>query len=203
MRYYPFFLFDFLLIVFVSFLVAFALLHNTTPNYALAVASLAGFGVLVIGNQGKVQSFEAAVKGIKGIRDWESRFLSVGTLRLDYKGEGIRYSSSIRQRLNGAIPVDYSIRMANGSKASFEIKQKAGKLSMDGNKKLLSALKKEVAAFNRKYRLKRMKNGKGRLRVDVRLEFTADDMRKGMASGFLRDYLEFGHKINQRLKKRR
>ena len=203
MKRYPYFLFDFLLLIFILSLLLFAVWHNTISNYALAVASLAVFGVILIGNHGKVLDFDSAITGIKGMRSWRSSFLSLGTLRFDYKGEDVRYSSLIRQRLNGGIPVDYSICMENNSRTSFEAIQKSGRLSMSGNKKFLASVKKEVNAFNRKYGLRGMKNSKGLLEIDVRLEFTASNMKAGGVTRFLKDYLELGYRINKRLKRRR
>ena len=201
MKRYPYFLFDFLLLIFILSLLLFAVWHNT--NYALAVASLVVFGVIFIDNHGKVLNFDSAITGIKGIRSWRSSFLSLGTLRFDYRGVDVRYSSLIRQRLNGGIPVDYSICMKNGSRISFEVIQKSGRLSMSGNKRFLASVKKEVNAFNRKYGLRCMRNSKGLLEIDVRLEFTASNMKAGGVTRFLKDYLEFGYIINKKLKSRR
>ena len=202
MRSYPYFIFDLFLLVAIVSLVLLSLAHCNSLNYGLAFASLAVFGVIFIGNQEKAEVFDAAVRGIKGIGSWESDFLSLGTLRFDYKGEKVGYSSLIRQRFNDGIPVDYSICMENGSRISFDTARKAGRLSMSGNRKFIASVKKDVIAFNRKYKLRRMRSSKGLLRVDVRMEFTKDSIEKGGVARFLKDYLEFGHKINKKLKTR-
>lgn len=203
MRRYPFFISDFLLLLFMLSLFPLALMYNTAPNYALAFASLVLFGVVFVGNQVRVLDFNEEVNDVKEIRSWESDFLSLGTLRFDYRGEGINYRSRIRQRLNGSIPVDCSICLENGSSASFEISREAGRLSMRGDKRSLASVKKEVSAFSRKYRLRRMRNSDGLLGIDVRHEFTSGNMKKGGMARFLRDYLELGYGINKKLKARR
>jgi hypothetical protein len=203
MRSYPYFIFDLFLLVAIVSLVLLSLAHCNSLSYALAFASLAVFGVIFIGNQEKAEVFDAAVRGIKGISSWESDFLSLGTLRFVYRGEKVRYSSLIRQRFNGGIPVDYSVCMENGNRVSFDIARKRGRLSVSGNRKFLTSVKKDVNAFNRKYKLRRMKNSKGLLKIDARMVFTTDSIKKDGVARFLKDYLEFGHSINKRLKARR
>lgn len=203
MKSYPYFIFDLFLLVAIVSLVLLSLAHCNSLSYGLAFASLAVFGVIFIGNQEKAEVFDAVVRGIEGISSWDSDFLSLGTLRFVYRGERVRYSSLIRQRFNGGIPVDYSVCMENGNRISFDIARKAGRLSVSGNKKFLVSVKKDVNAFNRKYKLRRMRNSRGMLKIDVRMEFTADSMERGGISRFLKDYLEFGHRINKKLKARR
>ncbi len=203
MKSYPYFIFDLFLLVAIVSLVLLSLAHCNSLSYGIAFASLAVFGVVFIGNQEKAEVFDAAVRGIKGVSSWDSDFLSLGTLRFTYRGEKVKYSSWIRQRFNDGIPVDYSICMENSSRTSFDIARKAGKLLMGGNKKLLTSVKKDVNAFNKKYKLRRMRNSKGMLKIDARMEFTADSMKEGGVARFLKDYLELGYKVNKKLKAKR
>ncbi len=207
MKHYPYFIWDAILVLLLLIVIPIATLYITPHNYATAALSVLVFALIFKPSIEKTKDFEQSVRNIKELRSWESDFLSLGTLILDYKGQSMRYCSVLRGKVDGNISVDYAIDVKNKSKKEFEIKNIGkgwlGEFSVKGNRSA-ERLKKEISAFNKKYRLEEIKNSNGLLHIVVNLQFKSAEPppdKLGDMTSFLKDYLEFSYRISSKLKR--
>jgi len=211
MRNYPYFISDAIVLLLLLAVIPAVSLYSGYGSW-IAITSILIFFIYFQSSITKIKDFERSVKNIKGIRSWESNFFSFGTLFFDYKGERLSYQSMLRGKRGNHISVDYVLDAVNKSKKQFEMKNEGrgwlNEFSVSGDEKFLSSMKKDIVAFNKKYRIEKMKNDKGVLHMVVNLRFmpgkppSKKEKLEDM-SQFLQDYLELTSKINKRLRTRR
>ncbi len=174
-------------------------------NYGLALLSLVIFLAFFKVFDGYAHDFGSSVKGIDGLSGWDSDFFSGGSLALEYRGERMHYRS-----LMGAagehIPVDYFLRIRNGSDDTFTIAKKPeGGFALSGGESFFAKARKEIERFDSIYFIRTISNADGALEIDVRLEFergpppSKEEKLEDMV-GFLEDFLAFSHLLNGLLK---
>jgi hypothetical protein len=210
MRHYPFFVTEVIFLLLFLMIIPITYLYNGPISYAAALVAGIIFIVVSITDQKKFTEFEGSVEKIKGLLSWETDFFSTGRLIFDYKGEKVRYSTCIGATRKSHIPVSYHIQLNNKGGVSFDMSPGGrwlGAFSVRGDRKFLDTLRQEITAFNRKYALKRMRNTEGILDISVQLDFIANqppppDKLEDMTA-FLSDFLEFGYRVNSRLKSKR
>jgi hypothetical protein len=207
MKHYPFFVTEvFFLLIFIA-IIPVVYFHQEPISYAAAIVAAGIFVLVSVTDHNKYRDFEKAVKGIKGVRSWETEFLSAGTLLFDYKGEYIRYTSCIGAANRSYIPVTYDIRLQNRSDISFDLVRGGkwlGEFLVHGNRKFLDKLRQDITGFDRKYPIRHIRNKEGVLDIGVELDFVAKGApppgKLGDMTQFLEDLLEFGYKVNKKLK---
>lgn len=141
----PFFVADAVLMALAVAMFPLSALYGAPMNYVLAILSLAFVAFRLKTESDAARDFSDGVKRIRGLRSWESEFLSFGTLKFDYKGQEIRYSSRIDERFDSVIPVTYSLSLLNRNRQSFDIVQKAEGSGFDayGDKRFFTAAGRE------------------------------------------------------------
>ncbi|MBD3210770.1 hypothetical protein GF318_05295 [Candidatus Micrarchaeota archaeon] len=208
MKHYPFFITEVVFLLLFLAIVPVSIFFNGPFSWLFALVAGIIFVVISVMDHQRYVDFAESVKSIKGLKNWETEFWSVGTLKFDYKGEKIRYSSCVGRSTPSVIPVTYNLQLENGSPVSFSLGQGGkwlGEFSAKGNRKFLDTIRQEISSFNKKYELRKMENHEGLLDISVKLDFVAhkpppEDKLEDM-SRFLKEYLEFGYTINKKLKK--
>ncbi|MBU0533116.1 hypothetical protein KKB44_06505 [Candidatus Micrarchaeota archaeon] len=209
MRRYPYFITDAVLLLIFLAIVPITVIYNTVYNYATLLLAGAVLVFVLLNNRNKFLDFKNSIKNIRGLRSWETDFFSFGAILFDYKGQEIRYSSSVGATQKNYIPVNYTIELKNNKNTSFELNRNGkwlGEFQVKGNRKSLDKLKQDITLFNKKYAISHMSNSNGLLKISVTLDFIASepapaDKLEDMAH-FLKDLLEFGYNINKKIKKR-
>ncbi len=206
MKRYPYFMTDGVFVLAVLVLLVFAALSGAILSYFLALVAVAFIAWRYVSEGRKARDFGESISCIKGLRSWEAVFLSFGTLKFDYKGESVLYSSEIGQRLDGTAQVAYGLGLTNRARAWFDARQKKGGQGFDvtGDTKLFALVKDDIENFDRKYEVVRIRQSDGLLQTEVRLEFSTKPLAKEEKAaemcGFLEEYLEFGLLLNKKLK---
>lgn len=209
MRHYPYFVMDFILLMVLLVIVPLWALFMQPPSFATAAVSVLIFALFFKISIEKIQDFRASAKGIEGLDSWESMFMSLGTLVFNFKGEKMLYKSALRGREKDFIAVHYDISTQSGSKTEFALINQGsgwlGEFSVFGDSAFPESAKKEISAFNSKYRIMSMANCDGKLEAVVELCFknapppSKDDKLDEMQA-FLQEYLGFMLKISKALK---
>lgn len=201
----PYFVADALLLAVSVALFPLSFIYSGPLNYALPFVFLAFVAFRLATELKAAEDFDGAVKGIRGLRSWQSEFFSFGTLKLDYRGQKIRYSSEIRDRFDSVVPVIYTLSIANNGRKPFEIRGAGdGTFNVSGDRRFFESAKRVILAFDKKYEIRSIRSSDGLLRTDVVLCFAAGappskPAKLGEMAGFLGDYLEFGLALKRKL----
>lgn len=210
MRHYPYFLMDLLLLLVLLVIVPAGALLMQPPSLATAAVSVIIFALFFKMTIEKIQDFRSSVKNIEGVDDWESDFMSLGTLVFSYMGEKMSYKSELKGRTKEYISVHYSLSSKNDSKAEFAIINQEtgwlGEFAVFGDSGFLESVKKEIDSFNKKYCIMSMSNSGGRLETIVDLSFKtgpppSKEAKLDEMQAFLNEFLGFQLKISQALRK--
>ena len=204
MKRYPYFVSDGALIVLVLSFAILAAISGAIFDYATALVAFVLVGLRFVSGARNVKEFGETVSSIRGLKAWETEFLSFGTLKFDYKGETVFYSSTIGRKSDGAIPVTYRLCLTNKAKTSFDICQKEKAFEVSGDNAFFALVKNDIERFDKKYEVRRISNSDGVLRIAVLLEFGETPISRENKSAdmceFLEEYLEFGFALNKKLK---
>lgn len=201
---YPFFVTDLVLLALLiaSILAAFAYPGPVSAGLALVAAVLTA--VFAKRSHDAMADFSRCAEGIEGL-GWKPAFLSMGRLELEYKGTKMGYSSSILPEKDGALPVEYRITAASGSKELLEVigSDKPGEPEVRGERKLYERIRGPVSAFDSKYGLGSLRNRDNALEFSVCLGFSKEPMPKDEKledmTAFLTAYISLAHEVGKAL----
>src|SRR5262249_41391511 len=95
MKKFPHFLPEAVLLLLAASSLVIPLLNPAPFNFAVALLTLL-LAAMIFGTRGQLAGdFDSAIRRIQGMAGWDSRFVSAGTLILDYNGEKVAYRSLI------------------------------------------------------------------------------------------------------------
>lgn len=206
MKSYPYFMTDGVILLAVLILLVFAVLSGDILNYLLVLVGIAFIAWRYVSEERRAKDFGESISGMRGLRSWEAVFLSLGTLKFDYNGEIVLYSSELGQRLDGTVQVAYGLSLTNRARGGFEVRQKkdAGGFDVSGDRSLFALVKDDIEKFDRKYEILHIRQSDGLLQMEVRLEFStkplAEEEKAAEMCDFLEEYLDFGLALNKKLK---
>jgi hypothetical protein len=204
MRHYPYFFSDLLLLFAFALSVALALALQTVESVFLPVLIIIAILAVLKYTTDGVRRMEEALSIIPNVRSWDSDFLSFGALVLDYRGMPIRYSSQVGREIDGTLPVEFKISLANGSPVTFRAfyDERTKAFAVEGNKIFFAMVREELTSFDRKYALIEVRNSDGLLRIHSVLGFVKPEAPGGgiTLSSYLQDLFELGYSINCKLK---
>jgi hypothetical protein len=194
MRVFPYFVSEAALTALGLMAIPVALLFQEAAFFALSAIAILIAGLLAALNLLRERDFSESVKRIKDFGGWDADFLSLGTLRLRYRGKEFRYRSMIGPA-GESIPVDYFISTPSAKAPAFDVSSDGGALPTGG---LPPRLRPAVESFSKAYPLRRLRLSGGLLEVTARLEFergpppSKEEKLEDMA-GFLEDFLSFAY----------
>lgn len=205
MKQYPYFITDGALIVLALLFAILAAISGAIFDYAAAFVAFSLVGLRFVSGERSVKAFRESVSSIKGLKAWETEFLSFGTLKFDYNGETAFYSFQIGRTSDGAMPVAYRLCFTNRAKIDFGASRNADPgLVVSGDRSFFALVKNNIERFDKKYEIKRVSNSDGTLLLEVLLEFgetpISEEKKSADMCEFLEEYLEFGFALNKKLK---